>query len=230
MLAHFVDAVANDTPVEPFGATFFDGMRAAQVADAARRGRGRGTEVEVAGRTGRSPLRRRGRSASDGGPGPSSTIEHVSKRFPGVQALDDVSLTLAAGEVHGLVGQNGAGKSTLVKCITGVHAPDAGRIVLDGEPITTYMPKHAYDLGIAVVHQRTQLIPWLSVAENVLLGHLPTFGGAVILRGEANRVTRDAARALPARHRPGDAGRAARRRRSASRSRSRGRSSGARSS
>jgi ABC-type sugar transport system ATPase subunit len=118
-------------------------------------------------------------------------IEHIGKRFPGVQALDDVSLTLAAGEVHGLVGQNGAGKSTLVKCITGVYPPDSGRIVLEGEPITAYMPKHAYDLGIAVVHQRTQLIPWLSVAENVLLGHLPTYGGAVILRGEANRITRD---------------------------------------
>jgi len=118
-------------------------------------------------------------------------IEHVGKRFPGVQALDDVSLTLRAGEVHGLVGQNGAGKSTLVKCITGVHAPDAGQIVLEGGPITTYMPKHAYDLGIAVVHQRTQLIPWLSVAENVLLGQLPTFHGAVIQRGEANRITRD---------------------------------------
>jgi ABC-type sugar transport system ATPase subunit len=118
-------------------------------------------------------------------------VEHVGKQFPGVQALDDVSLTLRAGEVHGLVGQNGAGKSTLVKCITGVHAPDAGQIILEGHPITTYGPKHAYDLGIAVVHQRTQLIPYLSVAENVLLGQLPTFHGAVIQRGEANRITRD---------------------------------------
>jgi len=118
-------------------------------------------------------------------------IQHVGKRFPGVQALDDVSLVLAAGEVHGLVGQNGAGKSTLVKCITGVHAPDSGRILLDGEPVGSFMPKHAYDLGIAVVHQRTQLIPWLSVAENVLLGQLPNIGGAVIRRGEANRLTRE---------------------------------------
>jgi len=118
-------------------------------------------------------------------------VEHVGKHFPGVQALDDVSMTLRAGEVHGLVGQNGAGKSTLVKCITGVHPPDAGQIELEGDPITTYMPKRAYDLGIAVVHQRTKLIPYLSVAENVLLGHLPTYHGAVIQRGEANRVTRD---------------------------------------
>jgi ABC-type sugar transport system ATPase subunit len=118
-------------------------------------------------------------------------VDHVGKHFPGVQALDDVSLTLGAGEVHGLVGQNGAGKSTLVKCITGVHPPDAGQIDLEGDPITTYTPKHAYDAGIAVVHQRTQLVPHLSVAENVLLGQLPTYRGAVIQRSEANRITRD---------------------------------------
>ncbi len=118
-------------------------------------------------------------------------IEGVGKRFPGVQALDDVSLSIEAGEVHGLVGQNGAGKSTLVKCVSGVHPPDEGRIVFDGEAITTYTPKHAYDLGIAVVHQRTQLLPWLSVAENVLLGQMPAVKGLLINRREANELTRD---------------------------------------
>src|SRR5581483_2287747 len=118
-------------------------------------------------------------------------IDHVSKRFPGVQALDDVSLVVDAGEVRGLVGQNGAGKSTLVKCITGVHPPDSGRIVLGGEPIGTYLPKHAYELGIAVVHQRTQLIPWLSVVADSLINKLPTFGGAIVRRGEANRIARE---------------------------------------
>ena len=118
-------------------------------------------------------------------------VEEVEKHFPGVQALKGVSLTLAAGEVHGLVGQNGAGKSTLVKCISGVHAPDGGRIVFDGQPIGTYSPKHAVDLGIAVVHQRAQLLPWLSVAENVLLGQLPTRFPAVIDRDRANRLTRE---------------------------------------
>src|SRR5665647_105732 len=78
-------------------------------------------------------------------------VEHLGKHFPGVQALHDVSLTLRAGEVHALVGQNGAGKSTLVKCISGVHPPDEGRIVFDGREITTYSPKHAYDIGADVV-------------------------------------------------------------------------------
>jgi ABC-type sugar transport system ATPase subunit len=115
----------------------------------------------------------------------------VSKRFPGVQALQHVSVDVVAGEVHALVGQNGAGKSTLVKCICGVYPPDGGTIVFDGSEITSYSPKHAYDLGIAVVHQRPQLLPWLSVAENVLLGQLPTRGRVAIDRGRANDLTRD---------------------------------------
>src|ERR1035438_10591001 len=94
--------------------------------------------------------------------------ERVSKHFPGVQALRNIDFTLDRGEVHALVGQNGAGKSTLVKCISGVHPPDGGRITFDGREVTAYSPKHAYDLGIAVVHQRPQLLPWLSVTENVI--------------------------------------------------------------
>ena len=117
-------------------------------------------------------------------------VEHVGKHFPGVRALHDVSLTLRAGEVHALVGQNGAGKSTLVKCISGVHPPDEGRIVFEGREITTYSPKHAYDIGIAVVHQRPQLLPGLSVTENVLLGHYPTFGGAIVDRKQGIERTR----------------------------------------
>ncbi len=118
-------------------------------------------------------------------------VEDVSKHFPGVQALTEVSLAVEAGEVRALVGQNGAGKSTLVKCITGVHAPDNGRIVFGGDTIRTYAPKHAYDLGITVVYQRMQLLPWLSVAENILLGQMPATGGLVIDRKRANRVARD---------------------------------------
>jgi ABC-type sugar transport system ATPase subunit len=116
----------------------------------------------------------------------------VSKRFPGVQALREVDVEVVAGEVHALVGQNGAGKSTLVKCISGVHPPDGGRIVFDGVEITTYSPKHAYDLGVAAVHQRPQLLPYLSVTENVMLGHFPTTAyGAVIDRPRANDLTRE---------------------------------------
>ena len=117
--------------------------------------------------------------------------EHVSKHFPGVQALRDIDFTVDRGEVHALVGQNGAGKSTLVKCISGVHPPDGGHITFDGREVTTYSPKHAYDLGIAVVHQRPQLLPWLSVTENVMLGQLPARRGLVIDRRKANELTRD---------------------------------------
>ena len=115
----------------------------------------------------------------------------VVKRFPGVEALKGVGLAIAPGEVHGLVGQNGAGKSTLVKCICGVYSPDAGTIALEGETIGTYSPKHAYDLGITVVHQRAQLLPWLSVTENVLLGQFPTRGGLVIDRHRGDELTRE---------------------------------------
>jgi len=118
-------------------------------------------------------------------------VEDVSKHFPGVQALTDVSLTVEAGEVHALVGQNGAGKSTLVKCISGVYSPDSGQIVFDGEGIRTYAPKNAQDLGITVVYQRMQLLPWLSVAENILLGHMPTTASVIIDRREANRIARE---------------------------------------
>jgi ABC-type sugar transport system ATPase subunit len=116
--------------------------------------------------------------------------EQISKRFPGVLALQNIDFILNRGEVHALVGQNGAGKSTLVKCICGVHPPDGGRIIFDGREITTYTPKHAYDLGVAVVHQRPQLLPWLSVTENVMLGQLPAWRGLVIDRRKANDLTR----------------------------------------
>ena len=129
-------------------------------------------------------------------------VEGVSKRFPGVQALRDIDLSLNSGEVHALVGQNGAGKSTLVKCICGVYPPDGGRITLDGREITTYTPKHAYDLGIAVVHQRPQLLPWLSVAENVMLGQLTARERAGHQPSPDQRAHQGLVEALPARHRP----------------------------
>jgi ABC-type sugar transport system ATPase subunit len=117
-------------------------------------------------------------------------VRGVSKGFPGVQALTDVSCSVTAGEVHALVGQNGAGKSTLVKCITGVYSPDRGEIVFAGERLESLTPKHAADAGIAVVHQRMPLLPSLSVAENVHLGQLPTRAGFLDRRA-ANRRTRE---------------------------------------
>ncbi|HWE11640.1 MAG TPA: sugar ABC transporter ATP-binding protein [Solirubrobacteraceae bacterium] len=117
-------------------------------------------------------------------------VRAVSKAFPGVQALTNVSCSILPGEVHALVGQNGAGKSTLVKCITGVHPPDTGEIDFSGNRIDAFSPKHAADAGIAVVHQRMPLLPELSVAENVHLGRLPTRAG-FLDRGAANRRTRE---------------------------------------
>src|SRR5437879_2760665 len=100
-------------------------------------------------------------------------MRKVSKRFAGVQALQDVDLDLIAGEVHGLVGENGAGKSTLVKILAGVHRPDAGTIRLLGEELVLNGPAAARDLGIAVMHQQPNLFPDLDVVENVFVGRLP---------------------------------------------------------
>jgi rhamnose transport system ATP-binding protein len=106
-------------------------------------------------------------------PAPVLKLGGISKRFTGVQALQDVDLDLAAGEVHALVGENGAGKSTLVKILAGVHRPDAGTIHLRGEELVLNGPAAARDLGIAVMHQQPNLFPDLDVAENVFVGRLP---------------------------------------------------------
>jgi len=100
-------------------------------------------------------------------------LRGISKRFGATQALDDVSLELLPGEIHALVGENGAGKSTLVKILGGVHQPDSGSILSDGQAISLEGPATARALGIAVVHQEPRLFPDLSVAENVFLGHAP---------------------------------------------------------
>ncbi len=118
-------------------------------------------------------------------------MEGVSKRFPGVQALDNVSLDVREGETHGLVGENGAGKSTLLKILSGVHAPDAGRIEFDGRPFRVANPLDARRLGIAIIYQELSLAPHLSLAENIFAGRLPARWGVVRwrdARAEARRV------------------------------------------
>jgi ribose transport system ATP-binding protein len=97
----------------------------------------------------------------------------VGKRFPGVVALDDVSFTLRAGEIHALVGENGAGKSTLIKILTGVHRPDEGELRLAGEPVVFHRPHEAQQAGISTIYQEVNLVPLMSVARNVFLGREP---------------------------------------------------------
>jgi ribose transport system ATP-binding protein len=98
---------------------------------------------------------------------------HISKQYPGVLALNDVSVTFKTNEIHALVGENGAGKSTLIKVLSGATSPDKGEIVFDGMTHTTMTPKLSRDLGIAVIYQEFNLVPALTVAENVFVGSMP---------------------------------------------------------
>ncbi len=104
---------------------------------------------------------------------PQLEIRGLGKRFPGVIALDDVSLDLRAGEVHGLIGQNGAGKSTFINILSGMLSADAGTIRIGGAPVDIRDPRHAIALGIATVYQELSLLPNLTVAQNLALGREP---------------------------------------------------------
>jgi len=126
---------------------------------------------------------------------PKLTLSGVTKSFPGVRALHEVSLELYPGEVTALIGENGAGKSTLVKVLTGIYQPDAGEIVLDGKPVSLSSAHKAFELGITAIHQETVLFDDLSVAENIYLGHAPkTRFGTIdwtLMRSNARRVLSD---------------------------------------
>src|ERR1700736_5082673 len=115
----------------------------------------------------------------------------ISKAYPGVQALDDVTFDVRAGEVHALVGENGAGKSTFVKILAGAVRADAGELRIQGKPVVIGSPRQAEMLGIAVIYQEFNLVPYLSVAENIMLGREPTRGLQVdwkVLRARAADV------------------------------------------
>ncbi|MDX2139748.1 MAG: sugar ABC transporter ATP-binding protein [Chloroflexota bacterium] len=103
----------------------------------------------------------------------------ITKRFPGVLALDSVNFEVAPGEIHGLLGENGAGKSTLLKILSGAHQPDGGTIELGGKTITLSNPHQAQQAGIVTIYQEFNLVPQLTIAENVYIGREP--GNAVLL-------------------------------------------------
>src|SRR5712692_3655978 len=104
----------------------------------------------------------------------------IRKAFPGVVALDGVDFSLQAGDVHMLLGENGAGKSTLMKILSGAYGKDAGEIRINGQPVAINSPGDALALGIRVIYQELNLVPQLSVAENIFLGTAPTRWGGVV--------------------------------------------------
>jgi ribose transport system ATP-binding protein len=115
-------------------------------------------------------------------------VDRISKRFGGVQALDDVSLDLRRGEVHGLVGANGAGKSTLVRILAGMHAPDSGSIRVDGHTVNIRNPAYSSRLGLNFIHQELNLVPKLTALENLSIGlPKPKRGGLLVNWGEVHR-------------------------------------------
>jgi general nucleoside transport system ATP-binding protein len=120
---------------------------------------------------------------------PAIQLEGVTKRYPGVMANKDVELTVAAGEVHAIVGENGAGKSTLMKIIYGMVRPDEGTITINGAPANFRTPKDAIDAGIGMVHQHFMLADNLTVLENVILGSEPRSGVMIDFKGAADRIT-----------------------------------------
>lgn len=122
---------------------------------------------------------------------PLLTLESVSKSFGPVNVIDDVTVHVHAGEVEVLLGENGAGKSTLIKMMAGIYQPDSGRILVDGEPVRLPDVKAAEARGIATIHQELNLVPQLTVAENITLGRTPQRFG-VVDKARMNAVARDA--------------------------------------
>ena len=121
--------------------------------------------------------------AVTGGPTPVLSLQHATKSFGPIHAVEDVSIDLFAGEAHALVGENGAGKSTLVKMFAGVHTPDSGRLLVNGVEVALGGPAAAIAAGIAVIYQEPTLFPDLTVVENIFIGRQPLLSGRRIDRG-----------------------------------------------
>jgi ribose transport system ATP-binding protein len=117
-------------------------------------------------------------------------VQGVSKSFPGVKALSDMHLDLRRGEVLALVGENGAGKSTLMKLLSGIYSADEGAFFLNGTQIQATSPKHAQELGISIIHQEFNLMPDLTVAQNIFIGHEPRSGGFLLNERRLNSQAR----------------------------------------
>jgi len=122
-------------------------------------------------------------------------LEHITKEFPGVKALDDVQFNLRQGEVLAFLGENGAGKSTLMKILSGVYAKDSGSIKIDGQTVEHMSPTKAQELGIAIIHQELNMCSHLTVAENIFLGREITKSGVLSSR-EMNRTAAEVLKRL----------------------------------
>ena len=121
-------------------------------------------------------------------------VKNISKQFPGVKALDDVSIRFENGQIHALLGENGAGKSTLMKIISGIYTADSGTVLMDGKPVSFHHLSDALQHGLAVVNQEIQVIPEASVAENVMLDKLHRYRKNGLINWKA--LTADARKCL----------------------------------
>ncbi len=118
-------------------------------------------------------------------------MEGIDKSFPGVHALDHCRFELRPGEVHALVGENGAGKSTLMKVLAGIYAKDSGRILVKGHEVVIPNPRAAQHLGISMIHQELNLMPHLTVAQNIFIGREPRRGGFFLKEEDINKKTEE---------------------------------------
>ncbi len=122
---------------------------------------------------------------------PVLVLDHATKRFGAVHALEDGSITLYPGEAHALLGENGAGKSTLVKILAGVHGADGGELLIDGKPVVFSGPAASRAAGVSIIYQEPTLFPDLSVAENIFMGRQPLGRGRAIDRRAMNAAARE---------------------------------------
>ncbi len=115
----------------------------------------------------------------------------ISKSFPGVLALRNVSFDLRAGEVHALMGENGAGKSTLMKILAGIYTADTGRVLIEGREAHITSPREAQEAGIGIIHQELNLMPHLTAAQNIFIGREPKKARGLLL--DEKKLNADAA-------------------------------------